>query len=352
MSTWVDQYRDSFKSLDELRSFFKDSPIHLEQTPQEFDEKKYPLFIPRAFAEKIKALPPHSALWKQFIPDHLEFKTGGMTDPIGDEVHQKTKQLIHRYKSRALFIPTTICPIHCRYCFRKNELYADDKIFSQDFESSLQYLNDHPEIEELIFTGGDPLILSDKKIENYLKAFSEIKSLQFIRFHSRTPIILPRRLSKSLAELLKKYSDRFHLSLSIHINHLEEWSCELEQRLMDFQFLQLLAQTVLLKDVNDSREALIPLFKKLSRHKIIPYYLHHPDPALGTDHFQLTIQQGRKIYAELRNELSGWMIPEYIIDIPGGYGKTQVFNSEKIEFSGYLLDKDSIKRPVAKRTTL
>lgn len=351
MSDWKKDFSNALKSFKEIQSFFKDSPTHLEKLSDRFDDQKYPIFIPLSFAQRIKNLPVDSSLWKQFIPNDDEFISGGLPDPIGDQTHQKTKQLIHRYHNRVLFIPTTVCPIHCRYCFRKNELGSQD-IFSQDFEQTLNYLQSHSEVEEIILTGGDPLILSDKKIENYLHAFSQIEHIQFIRFHSRTPIILPNRLTTNLKNTFEKFQNRFHITLSLHINHLEEWSQELKNELMKFRSFNLLAQTVLLKKVNDNVIDLMNLFKLLSRNGVKPYYLHHPDQAQGTEHFQLELQHGRKIYAQLRDQLSGWMIPEYILDIPGGYGKNLAYNSESLEFSGFLLDKNSQKRPVTKRTTL
>lgn len=351
MSDWKKDFSHSLKSFKEIQSFFADSPEHYNKLSQHFDDNQYSVFLPISFAQKIKDLPVNSPLWKQFIPHHDEFIQGGMLDPIGDQNHQKTKQLVHRYKNRALFIPTTVCPIHCRYCFRKNELTSND-VFSQDLEHTLNYLLDHSEIEEIIFTGGDPLILSDKKIEGLLHALSQIEHIQFIRFHSRTPVILPSRLTDELKNVFDQFKTRFHITMSLHINHAQEWSQELETRLVEFRSFNLLSQTVLLKGVNDNANDLVDLFKLLARNSVKPYYLHHPDQAQGTEHFQIDLQHGRKIYAKLRDQLSGWMIPEYILDIPGGYGKNLAYNSENIEFSGYLLDKNSLKRPVTKRTTL
>ena len=316
---WITEFQESFRHSRELVSF-----LGFSMNTHQIDEV-YPLFIPRRMAEKIKKAGPDSPLARQFLPHENELSLQGFFDPIGDQVHFKAPQLIHRYESRALFTPTSICPVHCRYCFRKNEISGSDEIFQPDFEKTLYYLRDHKEISELIFTGGDPLTLSNEKMGKYLEAFSKISHLKDIRFHTRYPVILPSRLDPGFLNLINDFSTRFRtMSLAIHINHSDELDKESSEAIMGLHGtqLQLLAQTVLLRGVNNSSIALLKLFDDLITLKIRPYYLHHPDQVKGGMHFYLSLEEGRKIYSEVRQKLPGWAIPHYVLDIPGGFGKS------------------------------
>lgn len=346
---WTTEFSSAFKNLSDLYAF-----LEWELDPQlENVTSKYPLFIPRNLAKKIKIQGADGVLARKYIPSTVEIKKdSGLSDPIGDKAYLKAPQLIHRYHSRALFTPTTVCPVHCRYCFRKNELTQGDEIFQQGFAETLTYLEKHPEISEIIFTGGDPLTLSNDKIEKYLTGFSAIKSVKDIRFHTRYPVILPERIDSGFLDLLKKFSLVFRtLSLAVHVNHQSEFDSEnilAIQKLVNSP-IQLLSQTVLLKGINDTKNDLIELFTKLIELKIRPYYLHHPDQVKGGMHFYLSLETGRELYQTLRKELPGWAIPQYVIDIPGGFGKVPAFNPESTSFSGKLLSRDgklvSIQEP-------
>lgn len=333
---WQNDMRSGLKNKKELEAFLN---CKIPETPYQF-------FIPKKLALKIKKLGPESVLWKQFIPSEEEnnqsLQDEGLEDPIGDKAYQKPGQLIHRYKNRVLFLPTEKCPVYCRYCFRKNELGRNDDLFHPEFEKSLAYLNTHPEINEVIFSGGDPLILSDKKIFNYLKEFSKIPSIKYIRLHTRVPMIIPGRINDDFLQILKFGVKSFSsFALSIHLNHLDEIDSEVEKRIEKLQIkgLTLLSQTVLLNGINDTPEDLKALFYKLIELKIRPYYLHHPDQVKGGMHFYVPLKKGREIYSTLHNSLPGWAVPQYVIDIPGGEGKVSAFNPENLEFSGQLISK-------------
>lgn len=333
MIQWQQEFKNSLRTSNDINAFFGTDLKDIE----------YNSFIPKSFAQKIKEAGPQSSLWKQFIPAQQENEQiDGMYDPIGDTIHTKAKQLIHRYKNRALFLPTTVCPIICRYCFRKNELTFKDELFKADFQNTIQYLKDHPEIEEIIFSGGDPLILSDEKLREYLEAFANV-GIKCIRFHSRVPIIIPSRLNESLIELINEFSTKFKtITLVTHLNHSEEISSEVEAAITKLKKetnLLLLSQSVLLKNVNDNSDALADLFWAIHKIGIRPYYLHHPDLVKGGMHFHLDLETGRKIFLQLRDKIPGWLIPHYILDIPGGHGKTPAFNPESLEFTGSLIDR-------------
>ena len=273
------------------------------------------------------SLSKQSPIHKQFILNASEIKssTQGYIDPIGDQLHLKAPQIIHRYENRVLFLPTQICPINCRYCFRKNEIHHDQEIFKKaNLDSSIDYLQNHPEIKEIIFSGGDPLILSNKKINYYLECFSSIKHIQYIRFHSRVPVVLPERLDDELKEIIEKWSSRFSFHLAIHTNHWLEWSKPGLTQLRKIQFWpwQLLSQSVLLKGVNNDVHSLQELFTHLYNFKVRPYYLHHPDLVAGGEFYYMSLDEGRKIYSQLRDLIPTWCLPHYVIDPPTGVGKS------------------------------
>jgi lysine 2,3-aminomutase len=304
--------------------------------------KSYPQSIPLKFKEYISQFPADHPLNIQFIPDikELDDTLGGLYDPIGDTIHSKGKGIIHRYKNRLLFTPTVSCPIQCRYCFRKNELSQNDDIFKHNLEALTNYLIQNPKIDEVILTGGDPLILNNKKL---FKIFEVLSSkVKYIRIHTRTPIIIPERIDDEFCELIKFYQDQFSLiTLAVHTNHASELYPEVIEYLNKLQTLKinLIAQSVLLKGVNDNCETLAELFRKLSENFIRPYYLHHPDKVKGAMHFYIPLKEARKIYGQLRDELPGFMIPHYVIDPANGKGKTLAYNSESLEFSGKLIDR-------------
>ena len=338
--SWKNNFREAFKDSTSLFRFLEWETSSFEEV-----EKQFPLFIPLNLAKKIKLQGPNGVLAREFLPDFKELNIVGMTDPIGDKEYSVAPQLIHRYSSRALFTPTSICPVHCRYCFRRNELSPQEELFSADFQKTLQYLKSHPEISEIIFTGGDPLTLSNEKIHSYLKAFAEIQSIRDIRFHTRYPVILPERLDEELAKILNEFSKKFRtLSMAIHANHVEEFDELSVKKIFEFSKIniQLLSQTVLLKGVNDNVEDLYNLINLFLELKIRPYYLHHPDQVKGGLHFYLSLEEGRSLFGQLRSRLPGWAIPQYVIDIPGGFGKVGAFNPETISFSGQLLGQNGL----------
>lgn len=331
--SWQDEFKNALKSSEDLQNFFDTSIPHTH----------YPLFIPVNFAEKIKRHGENSPLWKQFIPMREEVDNkSGRYDPIGDTTYSKGNQLIHRYHNRVLFTPTTVCPVMCRYCFRKNELAEKDELFNQNFNEAKNYLRSHPEINEVIFTGGDPLILSNEKLAGFIQDFAEIESLKYIRFHSRTPVIIPSRIDEGFIEIMTSARYLFKRAmLMIHINHADEIDYEVEEAInrLTEAGVEVFSQTVLLKGVNDKTETLAELFTRLAELKVLPYYLHHPDEALGAMHFYLSLEEGRRIVQPLHDLLPGWALPQYVIDIPGGEGKISAINPESFSFSGTLLNR-------------
>jgi lysine 2,3-aminomutase len=311
-TSWQQEMRDALKSSDHLQSFFNET----------IDQVSYPSMIPKSFAKRLHS---SDALKKQFLPNQSENRDEGLIDPIADHKHAKIKRLVHRYPNRVLFLPTDVCPILCRYCFRKNELGLGDELFKPGNQQEIyDYLVDHPKVEEVIFTGGDPLILTNKKLDEYLAFFATIANIKMIRFHSRTPVILPQRIDDEFLQVLQKYRHRFPImTLVIHTNHKDEWSDEFAQtcKKLAKSPLNLLSQSVLLKGVNDQAVFLKELFYGLVELGIRPYYLHHPDPAKGAMHFYLSKEEGLAIYQQLKEQVSGWALPHYVCEQEDGQGK-------------------------------
>ncbi|MFL5785177.1 MAG: KamA family radical SAM protein [Bacteriovoracaceae bacterium] len=343
---WTSKFQSAFRDLGTLSAY-------LGWAMPSRVEKIYPVFVPKALADRMKEEGPEGILAREFYPHTDELVDQGYLDPIGDKKFNIAPQLIHRYPSRVLFTATSVCPVNCRYCFRKNELSPSDELFDQDFEKTLSYLREHQEISEIIFTGGDPLTLSDSKIDKYLSSFATIAHIKDVRFHTRWPVIIPERIDEDFIALLNKWSHHFRtVSVAVHANHVKEFSCQSRSalQLLASSKAQILSQTVLLKGVNDSVEALTELMEFFVTHKVRPYYLHHPDQVRGGMHFYLSLEEGRAVYASLRKNLPGWAIPQYVIDVPGGHGKTPAFNPESLSYSGELLslsgEKLSMPEPV------
>lgn len=329
---------DSWKK--ELKEAVKTSSALEEILKSKIPKTNYPLFIPKKLALKIYKAGPQSILWKQFVPHKDEASPLGMEDPIGDHAHSKEGRIIHRYKNRLLFLPTPNCPVICRYCFRKNELAEPDSLFEGQLKETLAYLKKHPEVNEVILSGGDPLIMNDEKLEALFKAFASLGTIKYLRLHTRTPIVLPSRVTDSLCDLLNKYGKVFNkVIMALHLNHIVEVDQEVKDAILKLKNsgIELLSQSVLLKEINDDIESLKNLFMGLVDLGVRPYYLHHPDRVKGGMHFYLSLTEGRMLYHALRDLLPGWSLPTYVIDIPGGHGKTPAFNPEDFDFSGHLI---------------
>lgn len=347
MPSWTLKFQEAFRDSASLSAFLGWA------VPSQVT-KIYPVFIPKDLAQRMKDEGPDGVLAREFFPDEAELIDQGYLDPIGDKKFNVAPQIIHRYPNRVLFTATSVCPVHCRYCFRKNELSPNDEIFEQDFEKTLNYLRAHTEISEIIFTGGDPLTLTDAKLERTLEAFSTIPHIKDVRFHTRYPAILPERIDENLMGVLNHWSRHFRtVSLAVHANHVKEFSCASKSALRSLagSRVQLLSQTVLLKGVNDSAQALVDLMEFFVDHKVRPYYLHHPDQVRGGMHFYLTLEEGRTLYQSLRKKLPGWAIPQYVIDVPGGHGKIPAANPERHSYSGNLLSLSGETIPMSEPPT-
>jgi len=263
---------------------------------------------------------------KQFIPSDTELETAPdeRADPIGDEKFSPVKGIVHRYPDRVLLKPSHLCPVYCRFCFRREQVGRDgEKLSARELEIALDYIRARDQIWEVIVTGGDPFLLSPRRLGEITRALDAIPHLGVIRFHSRMPIVSPRAITPALVKAL---AAKKAVYVVVHANHPKELTPAARTacaRLVQAG-IPLLSQSVLLKGVNDDAATLEKLFRALVAMRIKPYYLHHADLARGTAHFRTTLAAGRALMKSLRGRVSGLCQPGYVLDLPGGFGKVPV----------------------------
>lgn len=261
----------------------------------------------------------------QFVPDarELEVRPEELADPIGDAAHLQVAGLTHRYPDRAILHATQSCEVYCRFCFRRETVGATGALSEAEFDGVVDYLRATPSVREVIFTGGDPLVLSARRLAGMLDLLEGVESLETVRFHTRVPVVAPARLTEALVGVLDR---ALPVWLVVHVNHPDEITPEARAALrrLTRAGVPLLSQTVLLRGVNADPDTLERLFRTLIRNRVKPYYLHHPDLAKGTGHFRVTLAEGQAIMAALRGRLTGIAQPVYVLDIPGGHGKVPV----------------------------
>nr|WP_250812281.1 lysine-2,3-aminomutase-like protein [Neorhizobium tomejilense] len=268
---------------------------------------------------------------RQFVPDPAELLTTPeeRADPIGDQAHSPVKGIVHRYPDRVLLKAVHICPVYCRFCFRREMVgpQGDGTLSPEELSAALAYIREHPEIWEVILTGGDPLVLSPRRLAAIMRGLAEIPHVKIVRFHTRVPVVEPERIDAAMIAALKESGKVVYIAL--HANHPREMTETARAacaRLVDAGF-PMVSQTVLLRGVNDDPAVLGDLMKAFVETRIKPYYLHHPDLAPGTSHFRLDIAEGQKIVSALRGNISGLCQPTYVLDIPGGHGKAMIGES-------------------------
>jgi lysine 2,3-aminomutase len=282
-----------------------------------------PLRIPRYYLDLIDWTDPADPLRRQVLPwpeEHVALPDD-LRDPIGDDAHSPVPGIVHRYPDRVLFLLTTACAVHCRFCFRREFIGKPARTLRRDqYEGALAYVAAHPEIWEVILSGGDPLVFPDAYLASVFRRLRAIPHVRVIRVHSRVPAILPKRLTPELGALARAHAPVY---LVAHVNHPREVTVAFRRHvgyLVD-RGVPVLSQTVLLRGVNDDAATLAALFRALVEARVKPYYLHQLDRAPGTNHFRVPIREGQRLMRELRGHVSGLCLPTYILDIPGGHGK-------------------------------
>ena len=277
--------------------------------------------IPPAFQALIEQ--PDDPIGRQVIPDERELSTQPYEtlDPIGDDALSPIKGIVHRYEDRALLKPLLICPLYCRFCFRREHVGPDGGLLNdEELELALDWVRTHPAIREIILTGGDPLMLAPRRLKHIVQSLSAIPHIETIRIHSRVPVADPVRITPELLDAME--TDRA-MWVVAHINHAREMTTEARTAIRSIlaRAIPVLSQSVLLRGVNDTEESLEALLRALVTARVKPYYLHHLDAAPGTSHFHVPVEEGRALLARLRGRVTGLAWPTYVLDIPGGKGK-------------------------------
>jgi len=268
---------------------------------------------------------PDDPIARQFVPSpaELDVQPEELPDPIGDMTHEPVPGIVHRYPDRVLLKAVAVCPVYCRFCFRR-EMVGPEKqgnLSQAELDGALAYIREHPEIWEVIITGGDPFMLSARRADALTRALESIPHVKVIRWHTRMPVADPERISNEFVAAIR--STRKAVYVAVHCNHPRELADAVRSALsrMADAGIVLLSQTVLLKGVNDNADTLADLMRGLLEARVKPYYLHHADLASGTSHFRTTIEEGQALVRALRDRVSGLAQPHYVIDIPGGVSK-------------------------------
>ncbi|MFH0831650.1 MAG: KamA family radical SAM protein [archaeon] len=287
--------------------------------------KEFPMFINPYYLSLVRR--NNDAVWKQCIPNILEVEDDfGFNDPLheDDKKFSPVTGLTHRYPDRVLMLVSNKCAMYCRFCTRKRKVGKHYVAMSREqLANGIGYIKEHPEIRDVILSGGDPMLLKDDEIEWILKNLREIKHVEIIRIGTRVPCTLPQRITPELCAMLKKYHPLYINTHFNHPNEITEASKKACEMLADAG-IPLGNQTVLLKGVNDDTKIMSKLMKKLLAIRVKPYYIYQTDLTRGTNHFRTKVSKGIEIIKGLRGHISGMAVPHYVIDLPGGGGKTPI----------------------------
>jgi lysine 2,3-aminomutase len=287
---------------------------------------KFQVALTEDVAKLIDPADPADPIAAQFLPSLAELDTAEeeQADPIGDERWSPVPGIVHRYPDRVLLKPTLVCPVYCRYCFRREQIGARGRVLGRAaLDRAYAYIREHREIWEVIVTGGDPFLLSPRRVASIVETLAAIDHIEVIRFHTRVPVVDPRRVNAALVAALAAEKAVY---VVIHANHPRELTEAVKRAVgrLTRAGIPLLSQSVLLRGVNDDAVVLETLFRALVAMRVKPYYLHHPDLARGTAHFRGDIGDGQRLMRELRGRASGLCQPTYVLDIPGGHGKVPI----------------------------
>jgi len=326
MEDWQCLLKKSITNVDELAKYFKVDVSAIDEVLQ-----KYPMRINPYYLSLIKE--KDDAIWRQAVPDIKEIQdTDGIVDPLNEEADSPVSNLTHRYPDRVLLLVSEECATYCRFCTRKRKVGSAHFVSKETIEAGIDYIKTHSEIRDVILSGGDPLLLTDKKIESILKSIRAIPHVEIIRIGTRVPCTLPQRITVKLCRMLKKYHP---LYINTHFNHPDEITPESKlacERLAD-SGIPLGNQTVLLRGVNDDPEIMKRLMQKLLTIRVKPYYLFQADLVKGTSHFRTSVKRGLEIIHSLRGFTSGLCVPHYVIDTPLGGGKIALLPDPIVDFN-------------------
>ena len=357
MSDWQKSLRDdSISTLEDLRAYVAgrfgeeaaQREIDVEALQPAFDN--FQMRITRESLEQIQAV--GDANWQQFVPSVQELEViDGVIDSLDEDGDSPVPNITHRYPDRALFLVSPVCATYCRFCTRRRKVGDPEKISLKEYESAFQYLAAHTEIRDVILSGGDPMMLSDQRLEYIFQRLRAIPHIEIIRLGSRITSHLPERITPEFCDMVQKYHPIF---MNTHFNHPSELTPAAVAALdrLSRAGISLGCQTVLLKGVNDDPHVMMQLMHALLRARVRPYYIYMADQVAGGEHFRTTVQKGLEILQALRGWTSGLAVPQFVIDAPGGGGKVPLLpeyveeiTDDEVVFRNYEGKRFTYKQP-------
>ncbi len=319
LKTWQQDLTEGFSNAKELCHY-------LELPPKQnsvLHSAEFPLRVPREFVDRMEKGNIDDPLLKQILPiqDEEVESPGFSNDPVGDINAMTETGVIHKYQGRVLFITTGSCAIHCRYCFRRNFPYSDFQLSTQKLGLAIKYIKGNQDISEVILSGGDPLLLSDRKLFGLINRLDKISHLKRIRIHSRIPVVLPSRITDDFCQLLSTVKK--NIIFVIHSNHANELNENVRIACQKIKKCNatLLNQSVLLKGINDTEQELVALSEKLFSFDVLPYYLHLLDKASGTHHFEVDHKTALSLMDQIKKQLPGYLVPKMVREQAGAFNK-------------------------------
>lgn len=320
-NSWKWQVQNSYSSFKKLAELFDVSSI--DDVDFLTKSRKLPLRITPYYASLLYNKPVNYALYKSVVPSKQELvvSPGEENDPLHEESMCPVENVVHRYPDRVLMLSTGFCSVYCRYCTRSHMVEKNKKHYGiKAWQKSIDYIASNPKIRDVIISGGDPLTLPDTHLEFLFSSLRAIPHVEIIRIGSKVPVVMPQRITNTLVKMLKKYHPIY---MSIHFTHPDEITPEVSEACSRISNAGIVmgSQTVLLKDINDNVETMKTLVHNLLKNRVRPYYLYQCDPIPGSSHFRTPVTKGLEIIQGLRGFTSGYGVPHYVIDAPGGGGK-------------------------------
>jgi len=324
-SSWQQQLADVVTSAEQLAQVLELPAAYLQAAQQASQD--FAIRVPRAFLERIKKGDVNDPLFRQIWPlaqENAQPPAGFLLDPLGEASSNKTPGIIHKYHGRVLLVTNGSCAVHCRYCFRRHFPYGDNALSSQQWLEALDYIQQRPEINEVILSGGDPLTNNDKRLFGLIKAIGEIPHVTRLRIHTRLPIVIPARITDELVDNLTK--SRLKIVVVVHSNHANEIDGEVAACLKKLYLagIHVLNQAVLLKDINDDLPSQVNLSEALFDCHVLPYYLHLLDPVVGAHHFEVKLVEAQNLMLALQGHLPGFLVPKLVREVDGRPSKTTI----------------------------
>lgn len=323
LASWQSIMADAVTCVDELLFI-----LQLPPEPEANQNSHFPLRVPRGFISRMQLNEPNDPLLRQVLPLKRENQNtaGYVFDPVGDLKVMPEPGLLHKYQGRALLVTTGACAIHCRYCFRRHFPYSEANTGKGSWEQSLAYIKQHPDITEIILSGGDPLALSDQRLATIIKSLTALSQIKRIRLHTRLPIVIPERITPTLLQILSSLPQAI---MVVHVNHPNELDESVYTAMHKLRKagVTLFNQAVLLRGINDNENTLTELSEKLFCNGILPYYLHLLDPVQGAQHFAVNPSRAQTLQTHLMQHLPGYLVPKLVREIAGEASKTPITSS-------------------------